>query len=495
MRAFTATLVTETNTFAPLPTGLSAFHAPGHYFKAGTHPPEPTALSSWMLTAARERARRDGWALAEGMMAFAEPAGPTTREAWDTLREELLADLRAAMPVDLVLLGLHGAMVAEGCDDCEGELLHLVRGIVGPDTVVGALLDPHNHLSEAMVRHADVLVEIKEYPHTDFKERSLELIDLCVATVRGDIRPQAAVVDTAMALVIHTTREPGRGLVARMQALEGRDGVLSVSLTHGFAWGDVPDMGTKVLVYTDARQDPGGASGRAVAQQLADGLHALRDHFSPATLGLGVDAALDAALADPGPASGRGPAVLADGSDNPGGGAAGDSTVILRRVLERRLQGVALGPLWDPQAVRIAFDAGRGARLPLRLGGKVSPLSGDPVDAECEVLALRRGMTMSGLDGLPIPLGDCALVETAGVKIVLATLRTQAFGTDLFTGLGVNLAQQRLVVVKSSQHFHAAYAPIASSVVYVDAPGSCSGRLGTLPYRRIRRPKWPLDGA
>ena len=495
MRAFTATLATETNSFAPLPTGLSAFRQPGHYFKAGTHPPEPTALSDWMLAKVRERARRDGWTLAEGMMAFAEPAGVTTREAWDSLREELLADLRAAMPVDLVLLGLHGAMVAEGCDDCEGELLRRVRGIVGPAVVVGALLDPHNHLSEAMVRHADVLVEIKEYPHTDFGERTVELIDLCVATVRGAIRPQAAVVDTAMALVVHTTREPGRGFVHRMRALEGRDGVLSVSLTHGFEWGDVPDMGTKVLVYTDARQDPDGARGRAIAQQLADELRVLRDHFCPSTLGLDVDAALDTALADPGPAAGRGPVVMADGSDNPGGGAAGDSTFILRRTLERRLQGVALGPLWDPQAVRIAFDAGQGARLPLRLGGKVGPLSGDPVDAECEVLALRHAMTMSGLGGLPIPLGDCALVETAGVKIVLATLRTQAFGTDLFTGLGVDLRQQRIVVVKSSQHFHAAYAPIASSVVYVDAPGSCSGRLDALVYRKIQRPKWPLDGA
>ena len=493
MRAFTATLATETNTFAPMPTGLSAFHAPGHYFKAGTHPPEPTALSSWMLAAVRERARREGWTLAEGMMAFAEPAGITTREAWDTLSEELLADLRAAMPVDLVLLALHGAMVAEGCDDCEGELLRQVRAIVGPAVVVGALLDPHNHLSEAMVRHADVLVEIKEYPHTDFHERTLELIDLCVATSRGQIRPQAAVVDTEMALVVHTTREPGRGFVARMKALEGRDGVLSVSLTHGFEWGDVPDMGTKVLVYTDALQDPGGARGRELAQELADQLRRLREHLSPATLGMSVDAALDAALADPGPAAGRGPVVLADGSDNPGGGAAGDSTFILRRALERRLQGVALGPMWDPQAVRIAFDAGQGARLPIRLGGKVSPLSGDPVDAECKVLALRRGMTMSGLDGLPIPLGDCALVETAGVKIVLATLRTQAFGTDLFSGLGLDPRRERILVLKSSQHFHAAYAPIASSVVYVDAPGSCSGQLDALPYRRIRRPKWPLD--
>ena len=492
MRVFTATLATETNTFAPMPTGLASFRAKGNYFKAGTHPDERTWASA-LLMPAREWARREGWVLVEGMMAVAEPAGITTREAWDALREELLADLRAALPVDLVLLGLHGAMVADGCDDCEGELLRAVREIVGPGVVIGAELDPHCHLSEAMVRHADLLIAYKEYPHTDYTERAIELIDLCAATVGGELRPQAAVVDTGMVLVVHTTREPGRGLVERMQALEGQGGVLSVSLAHGFEWGDVPDMGTKVLVYTDARQDADGARGRAVAQGLSDELRRVRERLSPTTLGLGVDEALDAALADPGPADGRGPVVMADMSDNPGGGAAGDATFILRRVLERGLTGVAMGPLWDPMAVRFAFEAGVGARLALRIGGKVSPLSGDPVDAECGVLALRPDMTMTGLGGLSVPLGDCALVETAGVKIVLTSLRTQAFGTDLFTGLGVDLARERIVVVKSSQHFHAAYAPIASKVVYVDAPGSVSARLDALPYRRIRRPKWPID--
>jgi microcystin degradation protein MlrC len=230
-----------------------------------------------------------------------------------------------------------------------------------------------------------------------------------------------------------------------------------------------------------------------LAQGLADELRRVRESLSPTALGLGVDAALDAALADTGPAAGQGPVVLADMSDNPGGGAAGDATFILRRVLERGLTGVAMGPLWDPLAARCAFEAGVGARLSLRIGGKVSPMSGDPVDADFRVLALKRNMTMTGLGSLSVPLGDCALVETAGVKVVLASIRTQAFGTDLFTGLGVELAQERIVVVKSSQHFHAAYAPIASKVVYVDAPGSVSARLDALPYRRIRRPKWPID--
>jgi microcystin degradation protein MlrC len=122
--------------------------------------------------------------------------------------------------------------------------------------------------------------------------------------------------------------------------------------------------------------------------------------------------------------------VLADGADNPGGGAAGDSTFVLRRLIERGVSGAALGPLWDPQAVRIAFEAGVGATLPLRLGGKTSPLSGDPLDARCTVLALQRDMVMTGLAGTPVELGDCALVRADGVQVVLITRRNQAMGTD-----------------------------------------------------------------
>ncbi len=481
MRVFTATLATETNTFAPLPTGLAAFHE-GGYFPAGTHPPHLT-LFSGPLWAARQRAAKLGWTLVEGLVAFAQPGGTTTAHAWQTLRDELLADLRAAMPVQVVLLGLHGAMVAQGCDDCEGELLRAVRGIVGPDAVVGAELDPHHHLSATMLAQADLLVSFKEYPHTDVLERAFELVDLCAATATGRIRPVAGVADCKMISIVHTTREPARSFVDRIQALEGHDGVLSVSVTHGFPWGDVAELGTRVFVYTDGQPE----QAQALAQRLADELVSLRDQLQPVQPG--IDEAIDQALAAP-----AGLVVIADGADNPGGGAAGDSTFVLRRLLERGVQNAALGPLWDPQAVRIAFEAGVGATLPLRLGGKTSPLSGDPVDADCTVLALQRDMRMTGLAGTPMALGDCALVQAGGVQIVLITRRNQAMGTDLFTQLGCDLPSCRLVVVKSSQHFHAAFAPLATQVIYVAAPGSVSHDLKSLPWRKRSRPLWPLEG-
>jgi microcystin degradation protein MlrC len=479
MRVFTGTLATETNTFAPMPTGLASYKEVG-YFPAGRHPDQLTFFAA-PLWALRQRAPARGWQVVEGLVAMAQPSGTTTRLAYETLRDELLADLRAALPLDMVLLGLHGAMVADGYDDCEGDLLARVRQIVGPGVVVGAELDPHHHLSEAMVRNADLLIAFKEYPHTDILDRAYELVDLCAAMVERKIRPVAAVADCGMIAMIHTTREPARGFVDRIKALEGQGGIVSISVTHGFPWGDVPDMGTKLLVYADGD----AAKAQRVARALADELIGLREALAPPSPG--IDAALDEALAFDG-----GPVVIADGADNPGGGAPGDSTFILRRIVERGIAHAALGPLWDPIAVRIAFDAGVGATLAMRLGGKIGPLSGDPIDLRCTVKALQPDMQMTGLGGSMQPLGDCALIDAEGIEIVLITQRSQAMGTDLFTQLGCDLASKKIVVVKSSQHFYAAYSKVARHVIYANAPGVVTSDLKSLPYRKIKRPKWPL---
>ena len=479
MRVFTGGIATETNTFAPMPTGLGAFRDRG-YYPAGTHP-EQLSFFAGPLHAARQRGRAKGWTVVEGLVASAQPSGTTTRLAYETLRDELLRDLERALPVDMVVLGLHGAMVAEGYDDCEGDLLGRVRALVGPDVVVGAELDPHNHLSPAMLQHADLIIAFKEYPHTDVLERAYELVDLCAAQVEKRIKLVGAAVDCGMIVPIHTSREPARGFVDRIQALEGRDGICSISVSHGFAWGDVEHMGTQVLVYADGD----AAKAQALARRLADELIGLREQL--AMRFPSIDEALDEALAFDG-----GPVVLADGADNPGGGAAGDSTFILRRLLERGIRGVALGPMWDPVAARIAFEAGEGARLPLRIGGKIGPLSGDPVDTTCTVRRIVPEMKMTGLAGTPLAMGDSVLVETAGIEIVLVSLRNQAMGTDLFTQLGCDLAKKKIVVVKSSQHFYAAYSKIAKHVIYVGAPGVVTADLDSLPYTKIRRPKWPL---
>jgi microcystin degradation protein MlrC len=285
-----------------------------------------------------------------------------------------------------------------------------------------------------------------------------------------------------MIVPIHTTREPARSFVDRIQALEGKDGILSISITHGFGHGDVADMGTKVLVYADGDR----AKAEALARRLADELFALRDQLKVSYPD--VDTTLDQALALK-----ETPVVLADRADNPGSGAPGDSTFILRRMIERGIENAAIGPMWDAGAVKIAFEAGVGARLSLRIGGKCGPTSGDPLDLDCKIKALKPDLIMTGLADSPTPVGDAALVEANGMEIVLISLRNQAMGTDVFTQLGCDLASKRIVVVKSAQHFRASFAKVARHVIYVGAPGTATPHLTTLPYRKIARPKWPFD--
>ena len=484
MRVFTATLGTETNTFSPIPTGMAAFERT-LLLHAGQRLAQP-ALPAGPLLAARQRAKEKGWQVVEGLCAFAMPGGVTTRETYQALRDELLRDLRAAMPVDMVLLGMHGAMVADGYDDCEGDILGRVRDIVGPKVVVGAELDPHCHLSEQMLAHAHVLVCFKEYPHTDFVERGFDLVDLCAAAAAGTAWPVMAAFDCRMIGAYHTPREPMRSFVDKIKSLEGKNGILSISIAHGFPWGDVPDMGTKVLVIADGDR----ANAQAMAEQLGRELISLRGRTAPAYLS--IDQALDHAIAAP-----AGPIAIADAADNAGGGAPSDSTFILRRILERGISDVALAPLWDPVAVGFCFDAGEGARLELRIGGKTGPMSGQPLDLAVHVTRLVRGMTQS-FGAATAPVGDAAAVSiehprARGVELVLNSQRTQATGTDLFTNLGIDPRAKRIVLVKSSQHFYAAFAPIARDVLYVGGPGAIATDLTTFVYRRIRRPKWPFD--
>ena len=432
------------------------------------------------LWAARQRAKGKDWTLVEGLTAAAMPAGITTRHAYETLRDELLQDLRNAGPVDVALFGLHGAMVADGYDDCEGDLLRRAREIVGPDTVIGAELDPHCHLTATMMESADLIVCYKEYPHTDILDRAYELVDLCVAKAEGRIRPARGVFDCQLISVMHTSREPMRGFVDKLMAMEGKNGVLSISIAHGFPGATPPTWAPRCWSIPMAMPDGPRRWRASWARRSSAFANSCRRPIP-------TDEALDQALAH-----GAFPVVLADSADNAGGGAPSDATFILERVLARGIDDVAMGPFWDPVSVQLCFEAGEGAEVQLRVGGKVAPVSGQPLDLRCTVLALKREAVMTGLSNTPALLGDVAILRTGGVVLALTSLRTQAMGTDMFTQFGIDLAAMKLIVVKSSQHFYASYSQVAKHVIYVATPGAITQDYNSLPYRKVQRPKWPL---
>nr|WP_047169305.1 M81 family metallopeptidase [Sphingomonas sp. Y57] len=478
MRIFIASLGTETNSFATIPTGLADFELNG-LFRGDGSARAPEGVGSYVHHM-RMAAERAGLDVAESLAAWAVPGGPTVRSAYEHLRDALLEDLRAAMPVDIVQLTLHGAMIAEDYDDCEGDLLEAVRAIVGPLVAVGAELDLHCHFTERMRCSADAIICFKHYPHVDWRERADELLDILIRTRRGDIRPVTAVHDCDMIGFFHTTREPMRSFVAHMEAFEGRDGILSVSLGHGFPCGDVPETGARLWVIAD-----GDASrAQALADRLGSDFWALRDQV--AARSIDVAQALDQAQA-----ATRSPVVIADVADNPGGGAPGDSSFILAHIIERRIANVALGAIWDPLAVAICRTAGVGARLLLRIGGKAGPTSGAPVDLEVVVRGLADDHGQSTYGGWQ-PFGPAAWVEGPhALHILLVSQRNQIKALDAFTGIGISLADRALIVVKSAQHFHAAFAPLAADILYASTPGAVPADFARPIYTKRDGNYWP----
>jgi microcystin degradation protein MlrC len=383
-----------------------------------------------------------------------------------------------------VLLSRHGAFVGSGYDDCEGELLALVRDIVGPEVPLGVELDPHANLGAAMLASATALVCFKEYPHVDFVARASELFTIVDDAANRRTRPRLAAFDCRMIGGYHTTAEPMRSYVDRLHEHEREPGVLSISVFHSFPWGDVPHAGTKLLVITDELSAAPGR-GEQLAESLGRELYALRGRtFRPQlSLGEGLDRALAAV---------RGPVVIGDVSDNPSGGAPGDSTFVLAELLRRGAPDVALATIYDPVAVQIAMSVGEGASLDLRIGGKLGPMSGAPLDLRVTVRRVVRGMVQRWGTATN-PLGDVAVVLTGGVDIVLADLRAQVVDPEVFRALGLEPEQRRVLVVKSSQHYRAAFTPIAAEVLDIAAPGAIEPNFAALPLRRIQRPKWPFD--
>jgi microcystin degradation protein MlrC len=478
-RIFTAALATETNTFSPIRIDLRAFAA-SLLARPGEHPETPT-LCSAVIPVGRSFCAERQWALVEGTAAWADPAGLVARWTYELLRDEILGQLAAAMPVDGVVLGLHGAMVAEGYDDPEGDFLGRVRGIVGPDVPVICTLDPHSHLTDARVKAVDALIYFKEFPHTDFVDRAQDAWRLMGRMLEGSARPAMSVHDCRMIDVFPTSNQPMRGFVDRIMALEDqRDDILSISVVHGFMAGDVPEMGTKLLVISN---DDRGA-GEALARELGEELFSLRGKSRSAELD--PQAALDLAITD------EGPNVIADMWDNPGGGTAGDATVILAEAIRRGLDSIAFGSIWDPVAVQICHAAGEGAVLDLRFGAKSAPGTGDPIDARVEVIRNIRDAHQK-FGASDVPIGDATLIRLGGIEVILNTTRAQCFDPSLFSIFGIDPVARRVLVVKSTNHFHAAFAPFARRIIYCSAGTPYPNDPRRTPYRKARRDIWPIN--
>ena len=476
----------ESHSFAPMPTRWQDFLRPGGF--PPLQGPEtlvetlrPTSVPSAGAIAAAEEA---GAEIAPLVWCFANPAGPVTAEAFERIAALMVATLSDAMeaaPLDGVFLELHGAMVAEGFDDAEGEVLRRVRAAVGPEVPIAASLDPHANMTAAMVSHADVLVPYRTYPHVDMKPAGARATRLLVERIRRN-RPWAKSfrqVDFLIPLTAQCTLVPPMQTVLEERArIAETEGVAELAFCFGFPYADFPDCGVAIAAFAD---DQGAADGATAA--LAGWMEAREAEFAGGVLPAAEGVAQAIALSR----TASRPVVLADTQDNPGGGGHGDTTGLLAELIRQDAQGAVLGLINDAESAAACHAAGEGAAVRLSLGGRSD---GAPLAVSATVERLSDGrFTGTGpmARGNPADLGPCALVRVSpGVRVVVVSRKMQALDQSLFTHLGVQPAEQKILALKSSVHFRADFQPIAAEVIVVAAPGPVVADPAVLPFTRLR---------
>jgi microcystin degradation protein MlrC len=412
------------------------------------------------------------------------PSGPVTRDAFERLAAMLVDDLRAAMPVDGIFLDLHGAMVCEHLEDGEGELLRRLRA-VAPDGPLVAALDLHANVSVEMVERADVLVAYRTYPHVDLAVTGARCLPLLEQRMGGRRFAKAhRRIDYLIPLPWQCTDlEPARSLYASLAELEA-DGLASASICTGFPAADTPVCGPSVLAYAEDE-----AVVAAAADRLAQGFADAEARF------VGRLWTPDEAVAHALALAGRRPIILADTQDNPGGGGSSDTTDLLAALIAADAPSAVLALIADGDLAGRAHTAGEGGVLVAQpLGGRHGPVGVTPLVEDWEVVRLGDGrFTATGpmYAGSTMDLGPMALLRprrTPGVEVAVSTRRVQAADQEILRHLGVEPATRGILALKSSVHFRADFAPLASEILIVRAPGACVADPSELPFTRL--PGW-----
>lgn len=480
MKVFCATMIHESNSFSPIPTSLQNFEQDVLYRPStgeGRHHLGQILAEVDLIDLMTAR----GHEPVVGLITNAEPSMPLGDGIYEELRDEILGNLRSALPIDAVFLFLHGAQMSVNIADCESNLIGHIRHIVGPDIPIGVEFDLHCNIGAATFEKSDILLACHEYPHTDFRIRADQVMDVLEDMVADICHPTTCYAPIPMLGLYRPTEQPMRGFVDDLKNREGKDGILAISLAHCFAAGDSPDTHAGVVVVTDNDQDQADQ----LAHEIAKEFWQQRKAFS-ATLTPHMQVIQMAKETT------RGPLVIAEFTDNPGGGAAGDSTEILSALLAAGIGDAAVAMIWDPVAVQTVIKAGVGACLSLRFGGKTGPCSEFPIDAEVKVLAINK-TPFQHAQGARVSLGPAVAIETAGIKVVLNSIRQQTFSPECFTELGIDPSAHKVIVVKSSQHFRETFGHMATEIICADGNGTVTGDFGKRKYQKLTRPIWPLD--
>ena len=479
----------ETNSFSVRRTGELEF-GQGHLYRdtQAVRAFEQTHTSAGAALAA---AKRFGWRLHIPLAAEATPSGLVESVFFERCVGEIVDAIREQRPQG-VLLHLHGSMATETCNDGDGELLKRLRAVLGPSVPVVVVLDLHATVTQAMVDAVQALIAYRTYPHVDVAERTEQAADLLQAAMAGRIRPRVSLARPPLLYGCDGGRTDGNApmnaILAQAVLVEQSGQALAVSIQAGFSSIDSADIGPSVAITTDDDETTGEVLCKRFCQLIWDTRDVLGIVFTPVR-----EAVLRAKA---GEHEGR-PLILADFADNPGAGAYGDATALLQAMLEADLRNAIVYAIFDPDCVNAALAAGVGATLTLDVGGKTAPAQGGgPLRLSGRVDRVSDGRyqangPMGG--GVTRDDGPTAVLRVGGVAVVLASSNHQANDLAQISSLGLDPLAASTIALKSMNHFRAAFGPISRGIIEVDSGALCTRDFKARPYRRVRRPIYPLD--
>ncbi|MFC5449924.1 M81 family metallopeptidase [Paenibacillus aestuarii] len=416
---------------------------------------------------------------------IAYPSGMITKETYEDIKQTLLSAIQQEGPIDAVCLALHGAGVAEGAVDLEGELLKAVRNLVGPLIPIVVTLDLHGNLTDTMVEHADAMLGVHLYPHVDCYERGLEAVELIHQIVTGQVKPVMHLTKLPLILPTSTTNQsPAKDINERCWTWEQEENVIDCAFFHGFPYTDTPDVSASILTITNDNPE----LAKLISEDVAIYLWEKREEFTPTIISPeeGIQLALQTECR---------PIVINESSDNPGGGTPGDGTYLLKAMLDAKLNHACFGSIFDPEVVEIACEVGVGANIQVQIGGKTDTLHGDSLPVDAYVKAITDGTfvasTPMGQGGV-VNLGKSVRLQVDGVDIIVCSVKAQTLDEQIFLLHGIDVNQYKIVALKSSQHFRASFEPIAKRIITVNSPGLSSQILTSFPYEQISQPIYPL---
>jgi microcystin degradation protein MlrC len=446
-----------------------------------------TALAGFL-----DAGRAHDWHVSHVLSAAAGPSGKVRRSTFDWLSDPIISTINQHQ-FDGILLGLHGAMDLDFCEDGEGELLRRIRSVVGEGMPIAITLDPHANVSNQMCALADIIVSFKTYPHIDMRDTGRQAGEILHRTMAGEIQPRTIRESQPMLEEVNGGRTDIGPMIERIsaaRAYEEQANVFAVSINAGFAGADVAEVGPTVLVTGQGDFAAHTAFAETIADDIWNRRHEVLNDY------LSVDeAAAIAAAYEPN----EGPLIVADYADNPGAGGYGDSTELLRALLEAGVSNACFGPMVDGEVAQQLHSAVVGERIQIVLGGKTDArFGGGPLTLEVELVAISDGrFTGDGpmIHGLKGSFGPTAVVLVGGIEVLVISIARQILDLQQFTTFGINPQSKSVVALKSMQHFRSAFEPIAGHVIVCDSGALCTPRYDRLPYRNVPRPIFPLDQA